>query len=115
MTVEQINYWYYIHCILQYLLIFFSELEITPSIRISPNEVVKEGDRVHIMCSVSDYSRSGLELFLIKDTVLLKHHQTFNYSFVVKANDAGEYVCKTERGNVQKTSKAQLKVLGNYP
>lgn len=103
------------HCILPFLLNFFSELEITPSIRILPNAVVVEGDRVHIICNVSDYSQSGLEVFLTKDTVLHKDHRTFSHSFVVTANDSGEYVCKTEKGNVQKISKAQLQVAGNYP
>ncbi|XP_017348679.1 platelet endothelial cell adhesion molecule [Ictalurus punctatus] len=90
--------------------IFLQELEITPSIRILPNAVVVEGDRVHIICNVSDYSQSGLEVFLTKDTVLHKDHRTFSHSFVVTANDSGEYVCKTEKGNVQKISKAQLQV-----
>ncbi|KAF4092679.1 hypothetical protein AMELA_G00023500 [Ameiurus melas] len=89
--------------------ILLQELEITPSIRIHPNVVV-EGDRVQILCNVSDYSQSGIEVFLTKDTVLHKDHQTFSHSFMVTANDSGEYVCKTERGNVQKISKAQLQV-----
>ncbi|KAF5908122.1 platelet endothelial cell adhesion molecule-like isoform X2, partial [Clarias magur] len=88
--------------------IIVQELEITPSIGISPNAAVVEGDRVHIYCNVSDYS--NLEVFLTKDIVLHKDIRTFSYSFNVAANDSGEYVCKTERGNVQKSSKAQLQV-----
>ncbi|XP_060757464.1 platelet endothelial cell adhesion molecule isoform X3 [Neoarius graeffei] len=90
--------------------IFVQELQITPSIKILPNAIVVEGDQVDIICNVSDYSQSGLEVFLTKDTVLYKGHQSFSHSFVVRANDSGEYVCKTERGNVQKSSKAQLQV-----
>lgn len=110
MTVSGIIF----HCILQSLPIFFSELEITPLMRISPSTVLVEGDRVHIMCNVSDYPQSGLEVFLTKDTVLYKDHRTFSHSFVVTPNDTGEYVCKSERGNVQKSTKTQLKVAGNY-
>lgn len=103
-----------VHCILQYLPIFFSELKITPLISISPDAVVVEGERVHIMCNVTDYSKGDLEVFLTKDSLLYKDHWKFSHSFVVTPNDTGEYVCKTERGNVQKSSKAQLKVVGNY-
>lgn len=70
---------------------------------------------MRIICNVSDYSQNGLEVFLTKDTVLYKDHQSFSHSFVVTTNDSGEYVCKTERGNVQKSSKAQLEVVGSYP
>ncbi|MCJ8739418.1 hypothetical protein PDJAM_G00046870 [Pangasius djambal] len=90
--------------------IIVQELDITPSIRIVPNAVVVEGDRVRIICNVSDHSQSGLEVFLTKDTVLHKDHRSFSHSFVVTTNDTGEYVCKTEKGNVQKSSKAQLQV-----
>ncbi|KAK3553280.1 hypothetical protein QTP86_032767 [Hemibagrus guttatus] len=87
--------------------IYVQELEITPSIRISPASAV-EGDRVHIECKV--YSQDDLEVFLTKDTVLYKDSRTFNYSFVVKANDFGKYMCKSERGSVQKHAEAQLMV-----
>ncbi|KAI5097484.1 platelet endothelial cell adhesion molecule isoform X2 [Silurus meridionalis] len=90
--------------------IFVRALEITPSIRIIPKADVVEGDRVGIFCNVSDYSRNDLEVFLTSDTVLHKSHRSFEYSFVAKENNSGEYVCKTEWRNVQKSSKAQLKV-----
>ncbi|KAM9457012.1 platelet endothelial cell adhesion molecule isoform 2-T2 [Clarias gariepinus] len=90
--------------------ILVRELEITPSIRISPNTAVVEGDRVHIYCNVSGYSRKDIEVFLTKDTVLLKLDKSFSYSFEVTANASGEYVCKIERDNVQKSSKAKLQV-----
>lgn len=98
-----------------FLLIFLTELKITPSIRISPKSVAVEGDRVQIECKVSYYSQSDLEVFLTKDSVLYKDSRSFSHSFVVTANDSGTYICKSERGSVQKSAQAQLKVEGNYP
>lgn len=74
-----------------------------------------EGDHVQIVCNVSAYSQSDLEFFLTKGTMLYNSHQPFSHSVMVTANDSGEYVCKTEKGNVQKSSKAQLEVVGSYP
>ncbi|XP_060748568.1 platelet endothelial cell adhesion molecule isoform X1 [Tachysurus vachellii] len=90
--------------------IYVQELNITPSIRISPKSLVVEGDRVRIECKVSHYSQSDLEVFLTKDSVLYKDSGSFSHSFVVTANDSGTYICKSERGSVQKSAKAQLKV-----
>ncbi|GAA6096359.1 platelet endothelial cell adhesion molecule isoform X1 [Tachysurus ichikawai] len=90
--------------------IYVQELKITPSIRISPKSVAVEGDRVQIECKVSYYSQSDLEVFLTKDSVLYKDSRSFSHSFVVTANDSGTYICKSERGSVQKSAQAQLKV-----
>lgn len=92
----------------------FSELRITPSIRISPSATVVEGNRVDIYCNVSNHFQRGLEIFLTKGTVLHKADNPFIHSFSVTTNDSGEYECKSEWGNVQKSAKAQLDVVGNY-
>ncbi|XP_047657017.1 platelet endothelial cell adhesion molecule isoform X3 [Tachysurus fulvidraco] len=90
--------------------IYVQEIEITPSIRISPKSVVVEGDRVQIDCKVSYNSQSDIEVFLTKDSMLHKDRRSFSHSFVVTANDSGTYICKSEKGNVQKSAQAQLKV-----
>ncbi|KAI2666635.1 Platelet endothelial cell adhesion molecule [Labeo rohita] len=83
--------------------------EITPQISISTNANVVEGDRVQITCNVP-YS-SDLELYLTKgSTLLYKSHVTFTQSLVVRAEDSGEYVCKAEKGNMQKRAVYQLNV-----
>ncbi|XP_073690535.1 platelet endothelial cell adhesion molecule isoform X2 [Garra rufa] len=82
---------------------------ITPQISISPKENVVEGDRVQIACTVQ--YPSDLELYLTKgNTLLRKSHTTFTYSFVVKAEDSGDYVCKAEKGSVQKRAAYPLNV-----
>ncbi|KAK9978222.1 hypothetical protein ABG768_019983 [Culter alburnus] len=83
--------------------------EITPQIRIFSEVNVVEGDRVQIQCKVQNHS--GLELFLTKgNTVLYKLHTTFTHSLTVRAEDSGEYVCKAEKGSVQKTAMYRLNV-----
>ncbi|XP_076843661.1 platelet endothelial cell adhesion molecule isoform X2 [Brachyhypopomus gauderio] len=86
------------------------ELGITPSIRIWPHANVVEGDRISISCNVSRYNHSDLEIFLTKDKLLHKDHVSFTQSFEVKVDDSGEYVCKAEKGPVQKTTSARLNV-----
>ncbi|XP_048040762.1 platelet endothelial cell adhesion molecule isoform X2 [Megalobrama amblycephala] len=84
-------------------------LEITPQISISPKVNFVEGDRVQISCKAQNHS--DLELFLTKgNTVLHKLHTTFMHSLTVRAEDSGEYVCKAEKGSVQKTAIYRLNV-----
>lgn len=94
------------------MLIFFTDLEeITPRIYITPVKNVVEGDRVKIQCEVK--APSDLEVFLTKgNTVLQKSHTTFLHSFTVRAEDSGDYVCKAEKGSVQKTATSRLNVAG---
>ncbi|XP_067238833.1 platelet endothelial cell adhesion molecule isoform X2 [Chanodichthys erythropterus] len=83
--------------------------EITPQIHISPKENVVEGDRVQIQCKVQNHP--GLELFLTKGfTVLYKLNTNFTHSLTVRAEDSGEYVCKAEKGSVQKKTVCWLNV-----
>ncbi|XP_059406154.1 platelet endothelial cell adhesion molecule isoform X2 [Carassius carassius] len=82
---------------------------ITPQISISPKGNVVEGDRVQITCMVK--YPSDLELYLTKGkTVLHKSHTTFTKSLVVRAEDSGDYVCKAEKGSVQKKAVYTLQV-----
>ncbi|XP_051994612.1 platelet endothelial cell adhesion molecule isoform X2 [Xyrauchen texanus] len=82
---------------------------ITPNIHISPKANVVEGDRVTIKCHVQ--YPSDLEVFLTKgSTVLHKSHTGFSHSFTVRVEDSGEYVCKAEKGNVQKKTTYWLNV-----
>ncbi|XP_057203130.1 platelet endothelial cell adhesion molecule isoform X2 [Triplophysa rosa] len=83
--------------------------EITPRIYFTPSTDVVEGDRVKIQCEVKD--PSDLEVFLTKgNTVLQKSHASFLHSFTVRAEDSGDYVCKAEKGSVQKMATSQLNV-----
>ncbi|XP_073712971.1 platelet endothelial cell adhesion molecule-like [Misgurnus anguillicaudatus] len=83
--------------------------EITPKIKISPSKNVVEGDRVQVTCQVKD--SSNLEVFLTKGSTLLHQlHTSFTHSFTVRAEDSGDYVCKAEKGNVQKMARYQLRV-----
>ncbi|XP_042586701.1 platelet endothelial cell adhesion molecule-like isoform X2 [Cyprinus carpio] len=82
---------------------------ITPKISISPNVNVVEGDRVQIACTVQ--FNSDLELYLTKGNTLLRESRTnFTYSLVVRAEDSVDYVCKAEKGRVQKKAVYQLNV-----
>ncbi|XP_042576835.1 platelet endothelial cell adhesion molecule-like isoform X2 [Cyprinus carpio] len=82
---------------------------ITPQISISPKGNVVEGDMVQITCKVN--YPSDLELYLTKNnTVLHESHTTFRKSLVVRAEDSGEYVCKAEKGSVQKMAVSPLHV-----
>ncbi|XP_043091108.1 platelet endothelial cell adhesion molecule isoform X2 [Puntigrus tetrazona] len=83
--------------------------EITPQISISPKGNVVEGDRVQIACKVQ--YPSNLELYLTKGSnILQKSHTTFTQSLVVRADDSGDYVCKAEKGSVQKKAVYHLNV-----
>nr|XP_055041239.1 platelet endothelial cell adhesion molecule isoform X2 [Misgurnus anguillicaudatus] len=83
--------------------------EITPEIKIVPSKNVVEGDRVQVTCQVKD--PSNLEVFLTKGKNLLhQFHTSFTHSFTVRAEDSGEYVCKAEKGNVQKMARYWLSV-----
>ncbi|XP_072549286.1 platelet endothelial cell adhesion molecule [Salminus brasiliensis] len=84
------------------------ELNIIPSINIQPHTDVVEGDRIHITCNVSGYSRSGHEVFLTKEKLLHFSNKSFTYSLEVRANNSGKYVCKVEKGKAEKTSTAEL-------
>lgn len=98
--------------ILQISFVFIDLDAITPQISISPKGNVVEGDRVQITCEVQ--YPSDLELYLTKgNTVLRESHTTFTYSFVVRAEDSGDYVCKAEKGRVQKKAVYELNVTGN--
>jgi len=91
----------------------FTDLDaIRPKISISPDTNVVEGDRVLITCQVRD--SSDLELFLTKGNTLLNQSKsTFTYSLTVRAEDSGDYVCKAEKGSVQKKTVYELNVSGN--
>ncbi|KAI4881302.1 hypothetical protein NFI96_029911 [Prochilodus magdalenae] len=90
--------------------VIVQNLNITPSIRIWPSANVVEGDRVHINCSVPGYHQSDLEIFLIKNSLLWSDHKPFMHSLEARVENSGEYVCKAEKGNVQKTSTDNLVV-----
>ncbi|XP_052397103.1 platelet endothelial cell adhesion molecule isoform X1 [Carassius gibelio] len=82
---------------------------ITPQISISPNVNVVEGDRVQITCNVQLYS--DLRLYLTRDkTILRVSHTNFTHSLVVRSEDSRDYVCKAEKGSVQKKTSYQLNV-----
>lgn len=91
---------------------FFTDLDvITPQISISPNVNVVEGDRVQITCNVQLYS--DLRLYLTRDkTILRVSHTNFTHSLVVRSEDSRDYVCKAEKGSVQKKTSYQLNVTG---
>ncbi|XP_056609658.1 platelet endothelial cell adhesion molecule isoform X1 [Triplophysa dalaica] len=83
--------------------------EITPRINVTPIRNVVEGDRVKIQCEVK--ALSDLDVFLTKgNTVLHKSYTSFTHSLTVRAEDAGDYVCKAEKGSVQKMATSQLNV-----
>ncbi|XP_005164330.2 platelet endothelial cell adhesion molecule isoform X1 [Danio rerio] len=83
--------------------------ELIPQISFSPSASVVEGERVAIKCEVQD--RSALEMFLTKDgTILQRFHTSFTYSLTVREEDSGDYVCKTEKGSVQKKVENRLSV-----
>ncbi|XP_016312561.1 platelet endothelial cell adhesion molecule-like [Sinocyclocheilus anshuiensis] len=82
---------------------------ITPQISFSPKGNVVEGDRVQITCKVQ--YPPDIELYLTKgNTVLHESHTTFTKSLVVRAEDSGDYVCKAEKGSVQKKAVFPLHV-----
>ncbi|XP_051572371.1 platelet endothelial cell adhesion molecule isoform X2 [Myxocyprinus asiaticus] len=82
---------------------------ITPKIHISPKANVVEGDQVQITCHVQ--YPSDLEVFLTKgSTVLHKFHTGFSHNFTVRVEDSGKYVCKAEKGSVQKMATYWLNV-----
>uniref|UniRef100_A0A672S9F7 Platelet endothelial cell adhesion molecule n=1 Tax=Sinocyclocheilus grahami TaxID=75366 RepID=A0A672S9F7_SINGR len=82
---------------------------ITPQISFSPKGNVVEGDRVQITCKVQ--YPPDIELYLTKgNTVLHESHTTFTKSLVVRAEDSGDYVCKAEKGSVQKKAVYPLHV-----
>ncbi|XP_039509987.1 platelet endothelial cell adhesion molecule isoform X5 [Pimephales promelas] len=114
----------YLHCVYIYLMhpdagfsnksntvkVIVQDLDaIRPKISIFPNTNVVEGDRVLITCQVRD--SSDLELFLTKGNTLLNQSKsTFTYSLTVRAEDSGDYVCKAEKGSVQKKTVYELNV-----
>ncbi|XP_067313379.1 platelet endothelial cell adhesion molecule isoform X2 [Pseudorasbora parva] len=90
--------------------VFIQDLNvIVPQISISPEGNVVEGDRVLIRCQVQ--YPSDVELFLTKENDLLRQsHASFTYSITVRAENSGDYVCKAEKGSVQKTASYRLNV-----
>lgn len=112
--IEHIHSWLYFASTVRLIFFFlFTDLDaIRPQISISPKVNVVEGDRVQIKCQVQ--YPSVLDLFLTKgNTVLRQYHTTFTYSLTVRAEDSGDYVCKAEKGSVQKRAVYGLNVRGN--
>ncbi|KAJ7989384.1 hypothetical protein DPEC_G00303990 [Dallia pectoralis] len=85
------------------------ELFITPVMNILPGIVI-EGDIVEFVCSVVK-PPFPVSVFLTKDRKVLKQAtNSLNHRLRVLAEDSGEYVCKAERGNLQRETYKSVKV-----
>ncbi|XP_029621859.1 platelet endothelial cell adhesion molecule isoform X4 [Salmo trutta] len=90
--------------------VMVKELFITPVMNILPGKDVIEGDIVEIVCRVVN-PPPNVAVFLTKDKRVLKTASvSLSHSFRVLAEDSGEYVCKADRGNVQKEAYESIKV-----
>ncbi|XP_029492363.1 platelet endothelial cell adhesion molecule isoform X1 [Oncorhynchus nerka] len=90
--------------------VMVKELFITPVMNILPGKDVIEGDIVEFVCRVVN-PPSNVTVFLNKDKRVLKTASiSLSHSLRVLAEDSGEYVCKVERGNVQKEAYESIKV-----
>ncbi|XP_030646205.1 platelet endothelial cell adhesion molecule [Chanos chanos] len=90
--------------------IIATEIKITPELHISPNENIFEGDNVTIQCDVIA-KHSHLALYLSKQSKILNKAKTgFSYYFRPRAEDSGEYVCKSELGALQKSTGGIMRV-----
>uniref|UniRef100_A0A8C7MBB9 Platelet endothelial cell adhesion molecule n=1 Tax=Oncorhynchus kisutch TaxID=8019 RepID=A0A8C7MBB9_ONCKI len=71
---------------------------------------VIEGDIVEFVCRVVN-PPPNVAVFLTKDKRMLKTaYISLSHSLRVLAEDSGEYVCKADRGNVQKEAYESIKV-----
>ncbi|CDQ89768.1 unnamed protein product [Oncorhynchus mykiss] len=74
---------------------------------------VIEGDIVEFVCRVV-IPPPNVTVFLTKAKRMLKTaYISLSHSLRVLAEDSGEYVCKADRGNVQKEAYESIKVKGN--
>ncbi|KAM9474519.1 platelet endothelial cell adhesion molecule-like isoform 1-T1 [Salvelinus alpinus] len=90
--------------------VMVKELFITPVMNILPGKDVIEGDIVEFVCRVVN-PPPNVVVFLTKDKRVLKTASiSLNHSLRVLAEDSGEYVCKADRGNVQKEAYESIKV-----
>lgn len=81
---------------------------------ILPGKEVIEGDIVKFVCRVVN-PPPNVVVFLTKDKRVLKTaYISFSHTLRVLAEDSGEYVCKADRGNVQKEAYESIKVKGKY-
>lgn len=81
---------------------------------ILPGKEVIEGDIVKFVCRVVN-PPPNVVVFLTKDKRVLKTaYISFSHTLRVLAEDSGEYVCKADRGNVQKEAYKSIKVKGKY-
>ncbi|XP_055753723.1 platelet endothelial cell adhesion molecule-like isoform X2 [Salvelinus fontinalis] len=90
--------------------VMVKELFFTPVMNILPGKDVIEGDIVEFVCRVVN-PPPNVVVFLTKDKRVLKSaFISLNHSLSVLAEDSGEYVCKADRGNVQKEAYESIKV-----
>uniref|UniRef100_A0A8C7S325 Platelet endothelial cell adhesion molecule n=1 Tax=Oncorhynchus mykiss TaxID=8022 RepID=A0A8C7S325_ONCMY len=88
--------------------VMVKELFITPIMNILPDVI--EGDIVEFVCRVV-IPPPNVTVFLTKAKRMLKTaYISLSHSLRVLAEDSGEYVCKADRGNVQKEAYESIKV-----
>lgn len=80
-----------------------------------PSNTVYEGDIVEFYCRVVDSRLMNIEVFLIKDKMILEKGKTaLVHRLTTQAGDSGELVCKAQWENVQKENYITLTVKGKY-
>ncbi|KAK6311919.1 hypothetical protein J4Q44_G00175830 [Coregonus suidteri] len=90
--------------------VMVKELFITPIMNILPGKDVIEGAIVEFVCRVVN-PPPNVAVFLTKDKRVLKTASiSLSHKLRVLAEDSGEYVCKADRGNVQKEAYESIKV-----
>uniref|UniRef100_A0A673WX75 Platelet endothelial cell adhesion molecule n=1 Tax=Salmo trutta TaxID=8032 RepID=A0A673WX75_SALTR len=90
--------------------VMVEELFTTPVMNILPGKEVIEGDIVKFVCRVVN-PPPNVVVFLTKDKRVLKTaYISLSHTLRVLAEDSGEYVCKADRGNVQKEAYESIKV-----
>uniref|UniRef100_A0A4W5KW57 Platelet endothelial cell adhesion molecule n=1 Tax=Hucho hucho TaxID=62062 RepID=A0A4W5KW57_9TELE len=92
------------------VMVMVKELFITPIMNILPGKDVIEGDLVKFFCRVVN-PPPNVTVFLTKDKRVLKTASiSLSHSLSVLEEHSGEYVCKANRGNVQKEAYESIKV-----